>query len=55
MFGFVSGKVILSHNSAWQAGDLFGANLPFTTYYIVTPDLLTKTVMWKLTGLINES
>jgi len=32
MSGFVSGKVIISHNSAWQVGDLFGATLPFSTF-----------------------
>lgn len=55
MFGFVAGKVLVSHHSAWAANDLFGANLPFSTYFIVTTELITKTVMWKLTGLIDES
>jgi hypothetical protein len=32
MTGFVSGKVLVSRNEKWQANDLFGAALPFSTY-----------------------
>ena len=38
MFGFVSGKVLVSHHSGWKADDLFGANLPFSTFQIVTAE-----------------
>ena len=54
MSGFVSGKVLVSNNVAWKADDLFGGSLPFSTFQIVTSEHLMKTVMWKLTGLINE-
>jgi len=55
MFGFVSGKVLHSHNQAWKVGDLFGSNLPFSTFQIVTAEQLQKTVIWKLTDYITES
>lgn len=56
MVGFVSGKVIDSKdNSDWKVGDLFGANLPFTSVQTLSPEQLKMTLMWKLTGLIEES
>ena len=55
MFGFVSGKIIVSHHSDWKADDLFGANLPFSSYQIVTPEKVAKMTIWKLTGLIDEN
>jgi NADPH-dependent curcumin reductase CurA len=38
MFGFVSGKILESKKEGWIAGDLFGANLPFSTFQIVTAE-----------------
>ena len=55
MFGFVGGKVIASKTEAWGVGDLFGSRLPFSTYQILTPEILASTVTWKLTDLISES
>lgn len=54
MTGFVSGKVLVSRNEKWQANDLFGAALPFSTYQIVSVEGLGKTYMWKLTDIITE-
>jgi len=55
MSGFVVGKVIGSLNSGWVVGDLFGAALNFTTIQTLSSDAIKSTVMWKLTGLIEES
>ena len=52
--GFVTGVVLASRNTKWSAGDLFGANLPFTTVQVLTAQHLTMTAMWKLTGLCTE-
>ena len=52
--GFVSGKIVISKNEKWKAGDLFGGSLPFTTYQILTPAQLGSTLLWKLTDLISE-
>lgn len=38
MFGFIAGKVIVSKNPKWQAGDLFGGRLNFTTFQILSPE-----------------
>lgn len=56
MSGFVVGKVIASlNNSNWIEGDLFGGSLPFTTIQTLTPDTLKSSLIWKLTGLLDES
>ena len=55
MSGFVAGKVMESRNSNWVTGDLFGAYLPFTTIQVVTSAHLSKTLIWKLTNIIDES
>jgi NADPH-dependent curcumin reductase CurA len=55
MLGFVGGKVLASRNEKWREGDYFGAMLPYSTVQILTPQALASTVMWKLTGLIDES
>mmetsp|Transcript_3470 Transcript_3470/g.9400 ORF Transcript_3470/g.9400 Transcript_3470/m.9400 type:complete len:347 (-) Transcript_3470:135-1175(-) len=52
MSGFVSGVVLRSDHPSWEKGDLFGANLPFSTVQVV-PEATAKT-MWKLTGLVDE-
>ncbi len=31
MAGFVAGQVIASRKAGWEAGDFFGASLPFST------------------------
>uniref|UniRef100_A0A7S2RJG2 Enoyl reductase (ER) domain-containing protein n=1 Tax=Mucochytrium quahogii TaxID=96639 RepID=A0A7S2RJG2_9STRA len=49
--GFVSGKVAASKNPKWTVGDFFGANLPFSTLQVISPD---SKRMWKLTGLVSE-
>lgn len=51
--GFVSGKVTASKNADWVVGDLFGANLPFSTVQIVTKDVAVT--LRKLTGYLTES
>jgi NADPH-dependent curcumin reductase CurA len=56
MSGFVVGKVVASlNNSEWSEGDLFGGSLPFTTIQNLTPENLKSSLMWKLTGLLDES
>lgn len=55
MNGFVGGKVVASTNEKWSAGDLFGGALPFTTVQLLKPEALANTLMWKLTGLIEEA
>lgn len=55
MVGFVAGKVIASNgNATWSVGDLFGASLPFTTVQNLTATQLSRTLIWKLSGLITE-
>jgi NADPH-dependent curcumin reductase CurA len=56
MSGFVVGKVIASqNNSNWTEGDLFGGSLPFSTIQTLTPEALQSSLLWKLTGLLDES
>jgi NADPH-dependent curcumin reductase CurA len=56
MTGFVVGKVVSSlNNSNWAEGDLFGGLLPLMTVQTMTPEVLQSTLMWKLTGLLEES
>eukprot|EP00164_Ancoracysta_twista_P000567 GFYU01000751.1.p1 GENE.GFYU01000751.1~~GFYU01000751.1.p1 ORF type:complete len:350 (+),score=114.14 GFYU01000751.1:59-1108(+) len=55
MDGFVSGKVIASKTDAWAVGDLFGAALPFTTVQHIPAAHLSKVLIWKLTGIVEES
>jgi NADPH-dependent curcumin reductase CurA len=50
--GYVSGKIVDSNDADWKAGDLFGANLPFTTLQQVTKEDL-KTFR-NLTKYIKE-
>jgi NADPH-dependent curcumin reductase CurA len=52
--GFVVGNITHSKNSHWKVGDLFGAGLPFVTRQIVTPEILKKTAIWKLTGHVTD-
>jgi NADPH-dependent curcumin reductase CurA len=54
MKGFVAGKVIASINPHWKEGDLFGANLPFTTYQVVSAEVIEHGFR-KLTNLVNEN
>jgi NADPH-dependent curcumin reductase CurA len=54
MSGFVTGVVVASRSEKWAAGDLFGANLPFTTVQLLTPAHLAASPMWKLNGLCAE-
>lgn len=54
--GFVVGKVIQSlNNNEWNIGDLFGARLPHTLIQTLTPDDLKTSLIWKLTGLLDEN
>mmetsp|Transcript_4331 Transcript_4331/g.8192 ORF Transcript_4331/g.8192 Transcript_4331/m.8192 type:complete len:440 (+) Transcript_4331:195-1514(+) len=48
--GFVAGVVLHSNSPKWKEGDLFGGNLPFSSYQIVGP----KALVWKLTGMLSE-
>ena len=53
--GFVSGVVVASRAPKWAAGDLFGAQLPYTTLQVLAPPLLAATPMWRLNGLCTEA
>eukprot|EP00658_Telonema_sp_P-2_P031985 TRINITY_DN23809_c0_g1_i1.p1 TRINITY_DN23809_c0_g1~~TRINITY_DN23809_c0_g1_i1.p1 ORF type:complete len:281 (-),score=62.62 TRINITY_DN23809_c0_g1_i1:138-938(-) len=53
--GFVAGEVLESKHPGWAAGDLFGASLGFHTIQILSPEQLSQTLMWKLTGHISPS
>lgn len=55
MNGFIAGKIIASKNNDWVVGDLIGAALPFSTIQVVPKAILSQTVSWKLTGLIDEA
>jgi NADPH-dependent curcumin reductase CurA len=56
MSGFVVGKVVASlNNPNWAEGDLFGGSLPFMTVQTLTPKVLQSSLLWKLTGLLEES
>lgn len=55
IIGFVVGQVLSSRNSAWQDGDLFGAQLPFVTYQTISSQELLEGTFWKLSGLLTES
>jgi len=56
MFGFVAGRVLASHNNEkWAEGDLFGSNLKFITIQKLSAADLAQTLIWKLTGLLDES
>jgi hypothetical protein len=55
MSGFVSGKVLASKKEGWVAGDFFGASLPFTTVQVLTAEAAAKTLLWKLTGLVDKA
>lgn len=56
MSGFVVGKVVGSiNNPEWSEGDLFGGSLPYSTIQNLTPETLKSSLMWKLTGLLDES
>ena len=54
MFGFVAGTVLESKNAQWESGDLFGGNMAFSNIICLGKEATTKTLMWKLTGLIDE-
>ena len=52
LIGFVAGKVLESKSKDWKEGDLFGGNLPFTTYQAVSEaDFAT---LFKLTDVLKE-
>lgn len=53
--GFVAGKVVHSKSEKWNAGDLFGASLGFTTFQVLDAATLGKTLMWNLTPFISEA
>lgn len=56
MSGFVVGKVMKSKgNEKWKEGDLFGGSLPFTTVQNLSSEQLQTTLLYKLTGLLEES
>jgi len=55
MSGFVTGRVLVSKNDKWFAGDFIGASLPYTTVQVVSKEALAGTVSWKLTGLVDET
>ena len=54
MQGFVSGKILVSKSKKWKAGDLFGANLPLSTFQILSKTQRENTVMWNLTSHLDE-
>ncbi len=55
MSGFVSGKVVASRHPDWAEGDLIAGALPFSTLQVLTAAKLRKSLVWKLTGLVDES
>lgn len=55
MSGFIVGKVVCSKNEGWVKDDIIGASLPFRTVQIVAAIDLSKTVAWKLTGIVDET
>jgi NADPH-dependent curcumin reductase CurA len=54
MSGFVSGIILASKSDKWNNGDFFGASLPYCTLQIVSAEHMAKTVMWKLTGHVDQ-
>lgn len=55
MEGFVAGRVRESRTSTWRKGDFFGASLSFSTAVLLTKEQLANTLMWNLTGHVDES
>lgn len=54
LHGFTVGKILHSKHPGWKKGDLFGAGLPFTTVQTISPNLLKRTAIWKLTDYIKN-
>jgi len=54
MNGFVAGVVLESKSEKWVAGDLFGGAFDFSNMLLITKEMMGKTIMWKLTDLIDE-
>lgn len=55
MSGFVVGKVVASKgNAKWAVGDLFGADLPFSTVQNLSAEDLKVSTLWKLTDILSE-
>ena len=55
MTGFVAGKVIASKNPDWEVNDLIGGAMDFSTVQVLAPKRLKQTIVWKLTGFVDES
>lgn len=55
MSGFVAGKILASKNSNWKVGDFFGASTEFATFVHLTEEKLKNTVIWNLSGHVDES
>jgi NADPH-dependent curcumin reductase CurA len=52
--GFTVGKILASKHPNWKEGDLFGAGLPFITHQSLSPKVLKRTAIWKLTDHVSE-
>ena len=55
MTGFVAGRVVQSQGNAdWQEGDFIGGAMDFATVQVLTRERLASTIVWKLTGYVDE-
>lgn len=56
MTGFVSGVVVASKNNPdWAVGDFIGGAMDFATIQVLAPARLAQTIVWKLTGYVDET
>jgi len=55
MRGHVAGKVLVSKNDSWVAGDLFAGFLPFQTYLTLDEESLRNGSLNQMTEYIDES
>jgi NADPH-dependent curcumin reductase CurA len=52
--GFAAGRVLHSKSEKWNAGDLFGTSINFTTFQVIDAETLSKSLFWNLTPYISE-
>ena len=56
MTGFVAGRVVASKNNPeWDVGDFIGGAMDFATVQVLAPSRLKQTIVWKLTGYVDET
>lgn len=53
--GFLVARVESSTLDEWKEGDVLGASLPLSTLQVVTDKVLAQTVVWRLTGLVDDA